>query len=580
MDPRTSAQNVIHCDLCETVKVQMHCDTCLVNLCKACVGEHISAGDESKDHKVVKYQSRNSTPIYPECTSHEKERCEMFCRKCDISVCASCLSSDQHISNKLSKILEVLDEKKDKINKYKTDLNENVNPKYLEMASNVQNKISELEKEYGELLTSITKQGEVLQREIDKLVNKLKNQIDKIKSSQLQTLQKILDEINRKMIDIKQEINLLDIAKDSNDISKIINLRSTVDQHKIFPQIPVLSAPKFTPKAIQEEELCSHFGDLSLIPLKSKEHGNIIKTTKNKRIISSPPLVKERLLKVNAPQKKLRNEPELFDQRIYHFGYLRRVAWLSDEKIWTCDNSCTMTLYSINQGSPLKSIRTRTINSLPSDIAVTKSGELVYTDICERTVNIVKNENKEEVIRLNNWKPLGICSTSSGDLLVTMESDDNKQSKVVRYSDSTEKQSIQFVYKGTPLYSSDGSDKLICENRNLDICVADSGAKAIVVVNQFGKLRFKYSGHTPAPWNRTLNPRGITTDSQSNILTTDYDNNCVHIIDQNGRFLQFLEFGFYALGGLCTNSDDYLFLISWKYFFSLSSSLEKIKYLH
>ncbi|XP_062610822.1 uncharacterized protein LOC134272623 [Saccostrea cucullata] len=237
-----------------------------------------------------------------------------------------------------------------------------------------------------------------------------------------------------------------------------------------------------------------------------------------------------------------------------------------------------MTLYSINQGL-IKSIRTRTIDRSPTDIAVTRSGELVYTDQWERTINIVKSGTKEEVIRLDKWKPLGVCRTCSRDLLFTMESDD-KQSKVARYSDSTEKQSIQFDDKKAPLYSSDGSHKFICENRNLDICVSDCGAKAVVVVNQAGKLRFKYSGQAPLPRSRAFNPRGITRDSQSHILTTDYNNNCVHIISENGQFRRYLNLPFYALGGLCTNTDDTLFLVAWKYFFSLSSSLEKIKYLY
>ncbi|XP_061168998.1 uncharacterized protein LOC133178273 [Saccostrea echinata] len=137
---------------------------------------------------------------------------------------------------------------------------------------------------------------------------------------------------------------------------------------------------------------------------------------------------------------------------------LYNVACLSDEEIWTSGNDSTMKLFSINQGSRLKSITTKS-GYRPRDIAVTKSGDLVYSDYNDRTVNIVNNEKIEEVIRLQNWKP---CSVS--------------------------------------------------KNRNLDICVADNGLiGAIVVVNQAGKLRFKYTGHTPAPKNKPFNPRGITT---------------------------------------------------------------------
>ncbi|XP_061168951.1 uncharacterized protein LOC133178220 [Saccostrea echinata] len=113
-----------------------------------------------------------------------------------------------------------------------------------------------------------------------------------------------------------------------------------------------------------------------------------------------------------------------------------------------------MELYYINQGSLFKLITTKPRNT-PIGIAVMQSGALVYTDYSDtyRTVNIVKNEKIEEMISLQNWKPLVVCSTSSGDLLVIMFSVNGNHSKVVHYSGPTEKQTIQFNENGKPLYA-------------------------------------------------------------------------------------------------------------------------------
>ncbi|XP_062585778.1 tripartite motif-containing protein 3-like [Saccostrea cucullata] len=353
------------------------------------------------------------------------------------------------------------------------------------------------------------------------------------------------------------------MALDTHDMSKLFAVKSNLDRYRKLPQKVVPSNLKFLPGKIQRKELSNLFGTLLSSSLTSDKHGYSMKTTQKSSEAGTSSLVKQLL-----------DEPETVTTIDTGYSELYSVACLSDEGIWTSGDDNTMKLFSINQGSLLKSITT-TSGNWPEDITVTKIGDLVYTDYHDRTVSIVKNE---EVIKLQNWGPDGVCSTSSGDLLVIMISDDDKllQTKVVLYSGSTEKQTIQFDDQGKPLYSSFGNYNTyyITENRNLDICVSDNEARAVVVVNQAGKLRFRYTGNTPAPKNKPFYPLGISTDSQSHILTADLFNNCVHIIDQDGQFLRYIDCGLSYPWGLCIDANDNLFVAQWG-----NRQVTKIKYL-
>lgn len=189
-------------------------------------------------------------------------------------------------------------------------------------------------------------------------------------------------------------------------------------------------------------------------------------------------------------------------------------------------------------------------------------------------MNRIKNRQTEELIRLNSWTPNALCDTSTGDLLVTMFSEDHSQSKVVRYSGYTEKQSIQCDDKGKPLYAGKDEIKYITENKNNDICVADCLAGAVVVVNQDGKLRFRYTGYISFTKKNPFEPYGITTDSQSRILTADGDNDCIHILNEDGQFLCYIDKCDLAdPWGVCVDNKDNLFVCELK-----RGSIKKRKY--
>nr|XP_022305362.1 LOW QUALITY PROTEIN: tripartite motif-containing protein 3-like [Crassostrea virginica] len=554
MDPRHSAQDVVRCALCRDAVAPMYCNVCHTHLCGDCVAKHFS--EKSKVHNVVPLEQFLSTLNYPKCPTHPTKQCELHCEQCDIPICSSCISSGKHIGHKAVDIFEDFESKKEVLRKDLEELEKSIFPKYQESAAIIKTQKTDQHKHSQKLTSELNKQGEALHREINTIIQRKQAEIDEMNAQHLAAIEKQEAVINKALDEIKQVIVHLKSLLETSDVSHVSKYKSRNGDFRKLPPKLKISLPNFQPQRIDTEQLLKQFGSLAPLSIETEEQGI---TVPSPGAESSP------------PARPLLDVPRLFtDIPTSGYGELYNVSCLSDEEIWTRGNNKIMKLYNLN-GELLKSVQTKSGNE-PSDIAVTRSGDLVYADYGDSSINLVSGTQIQTLITIRGWEPLGVCSTSCGDLLVIMTSDDVKQTKVVRYSGSTEKQTIQWDDQGKALYSFYGN-KYLSENRNLDICLADCGAGAVVVVSAAGKLRFRYTGPPSTP-RGSFRPLGITTDSQANILTSDCDSHRIHIIDQDGHFLRFIHnCGLQYPYGLCVDSKDNLF-VAEKY----TGKVKKIMY--
>ncbi|XP_052676185.1 E3 ubiquitin-protein ligase Midline-1-like [Crassostrea angulata] len=553
MDPHSSAQDVHRCDLCETAIVHSYCDFCHVNLCKPCILDHIL--DEYDKHKIVPFKERRSTLVYPKCRTHPHKICDLLCKNCNnVFVCSSCTASEQHREHVFVDVTEVYKKKKNNIEKDTEELENLISPKYIEIAMDLENQLANLDGGYEKLTTTMSKQGEQWHREIDIVINKMKTEISEIKVKHKDIIQKHLDEIKQIQSLIKQTLLALNEIEKSTAVAPTIEYISKITEFSKLPPKVQVKLPTYIPKPIDREKLYSLFGHIT--PLSTATEENVLS-------LNQP----------NTSVRELLDEPELVATIQTGYKGLLGVTCLDEDSVWTYGLTNKIQCFNIN-GSFLQTLRTRS-GARPNDIVVNSDGDLLYSDWRSRTVNKVKNGQTEELITLQGWTPYNLCVTSTGDLLVTMYSDDETQSNVVRYSGSTVKQTIQFDDKGKPLYSGNTRLKYITENRNHDICVADNSAGAVVVVNQDGKLRWRYIGHPPVTKNQTFAPRGIATDSQSCILTANGLNHCIHLLDHNGQFLRYIDnCDLKDPYGLCVDNNDNLFVSECD-----KGNVKKIKFL-
>ncbi|XP_078309430.1 uncharacterized protein LOC144617862 [Crassostrea virginica] len=408
------------------------------------------------------------------------------------------------------RLQELFTKSKESIGKDKEEL-DRISPTYEEIAIELEEQIANLDREYEKLTTEMSKQREELHREVDNAINQMINEIGEIKVKHHSILKEHLDEIKQVQSLMQKALVSLNEIVESNEVLPTIHYSSKVEEFSKLPPKVNVSMPKFIPKQIVREEFSSLIG--KLIPLS---------TTLEERVFT--------VKKTKTSARELMDEPE-------------------------------------------KTIQTKS-GERPSDIAVDIDGALFYSDWKTSRVYKVKDNQTQELIKVQGWKPKQMCVTSSGELLVIMLSEYETQVKVVRYSGSTIKQTIQFD-NGHPLYSGNHSIKFITENRNQDICVADLGAGAVVVVNEVGKLLFRYTGHPSPSKNKPFQPRGITTDSQRHILISDGGNHCIHILNADGLFLRYIDnCDLNDPWGLCVDSNDSLFVCEFS-----RGSVKKIKYI-
>lgn len=242
MDPNRSGQDVLRCHLCETPVPSMYCDICHIQLCKACVGEHIS--EDSQKHSVVLYKKRGSTP---KCSKHASKICELQCADCDNSICAICVSSGEHEKHTKVDILEYFENKKAEIQKDLQELENTIFSQYQEIAINIPGQKSDFEKNSQKLKTIIDKNGEQWHKEIDNLIKKLKFDIDEMNSKHNAVLNKQESETERRIADIKQikleqkklmesyDVGLVFAYKSRNTELKKIASKNNSFLSKIYP---------------------------------------------------------------------------------------------------------------------------------------------------------------------------------------------------------------------------------------------------------------------------------------------------------------------------------------------------------
>ncbi|XP_078328800.1 uncharacterized protein LOC111116036 [Crassostrea virginica] len=358
-------------------------------------------------------------------------------------------------------------------------------------------------------------------QEVDKIFDK----IDSLSQSLTEKNLNALQEYHNKIRDLISEMNTIVKQNEelftSNKISDVNEYQSKLNEYQDFPEYVDLELPSLRSDIDQGKELIIEIGGYRA-------------TLKQ----MSPPSPSADVSRLTTGIGKLMYHVRVIATIPTIYKPLYGVACVGEAEAWIHGNNKTITRIGIH-GTVRDTVNTPCL-PCPDGISVTKGRELIYSDYNSRKVKIVRHGKSETLITTpQDWRTKRLCGARSGDILVHVYkvSGSQTKSKIIRYQGQNIKQEIYKDGQGSPVFK-DGTYSLnISENNNRDVCVSDGNADTVVVVDNTGRVRFRYDG-TPARTKKSFAPTYIITDAFSQIIVADINNNCLHILDQNGQFLR------------------------------------------
>ena len=218
---------------------------------------------------------------------------------------------------------------------------------------------------------------------------------------------------------VKKNENILQSIK----LTEVRNYRSKVKEYKVLPDHLDSYMPTLVSKVDQGKELSIEIGDFRAIL---------------KRLLQTS--LPANVSRLTNTLEELKDKARVVATIPTDFKSLLGGACVGDAEAWIHKDKTTITRIEIN-GTEKDTFITTYQYGL-CGIALTREGELIFSDSNSKTVNVVRHGESETLITTpEGWSPRRLCCTRSGDILVHVYFLLGR-SKIIRYQGKKIKQEI------------------------------------------------------------------------------------------------------------------------------------------
>ncbi|XP_048770048.1 uncharacterized protein LOC125676195 [Ostrea edulis] len=517
MEMAQQCQKAVVCEYCEE-NVDFWC-TCGKYICEKCLGKHIK---QNPKHSAAPYQERSAATSLM-CEKHNAELCKLFCKECFESICMIC-SHTAHSDHGLISMEDHLAFQRNAMTEELQKIEKQFKAMYLQLLTEIDEKLSNAPAKYSNIRASIDHAGMALQRKIEGTVCKLKMQVETMEMEHLDSLRENKSRIQKVLEDIEGAESL--IHEQMTDAKQLAVFQTTSYPFERCPKLTELIFPSFRGGNIDFN--CLEFlGEL--VPIE-KEKSSVREEETEKRD-------EEDIGKGIKVLKNLRNENRI--ETVY--SYISDLSCTNDNHILVCGTYRVKKSYNIRKiDFEGKEIETIPVECQANFITEGSDGTVYYTTIENQGVKKIQNGTNETIVKDDHWTPNGVACKSSGDLIVAEQNKTLAMGRLRTYSSNGRiKQTIASCANCSGEILKNPT--FVCENINGDICTSDEGNQRVAVFLSAGGLRFLYGGKSNTKNFQSFNPRGLATDCLGNILIADYFNHTVHMMNCEGRFLQYIS---------------------------------------
>ncbi|XP_055999609.1 E3 ubiquitin-protein ligase TRIM71-like [Ostrea edulis] len=597
---RSHAQDIIRCQYCEEEPALFQCVPCGDELCPRCKTFHLKSKVPS-GHNVIPISERlHPTNKVKMCESHPTKPYDACCEDCQVPVCILCIQ-EIHNTHRIGKMQDMYEKQKAAAIKELSEMKIQRRADIIQRIKDVENGLSRITTSHENLRREMKRQAKDFMDHINAILNEGLSESESDEKKKLEELSQHKAELEEYQQNLEHVIEKLENLTESSSPADLILYRKQnpdVIKHLKFPDTVVTTDPTFTTGQFNKTLNEKQFGQMTKSQLTRVKTDDTTQYTQTKTTETQPtqwfPLKSDEEKAEEELQKRRKGKlvktslkcTLLLKTVLQHPGtlsdikpdkkVLSHVACVGDKRAYISGSGSGILLID-RSSTHLDTIGT---SGEPSGLAVMKDGSLIYS--VREDCAIYRVSPNKQITKLVNTpdKPVGLCLTGSGEILVCLDSraylmlTSTVRVRVVRYNCSgTKIQEFQISQNMTGVVPREWP---ICENVNADICTVDmrsdhmykfSARNRVVVYDKSGNHRFQYGRRGGTQKFDHLEPRGLATDSLGHILISDGFNHVVHLISQDGQFIAYIltkDDGIACPWGIAVDQSDNLWLVEHK----------------